>query len=412
MPRRRTLIIVENLTLPVDRRVLQQARALRDAGYTVSVICPKGAGFNTSYELLEGIHVFRHPMPLEASGALGYAVEYSIALFWQFVLAWRVYFKLGFDVIQACNPPDTIFLIGVFFRIFFGKKFIFDHHDVSPELYEAKFGKKGFFYRLLLTLERATFRVADISIATNETFKKIAVERGKMSPDDVYVVQSVPDLTRFKRVEPNDGLRNGNRFVVGYVGIIGEQDGVDLLIEAIHELVINQTRRDLQCVIVGRGTEIENLKDLAKNRGVDHCITFTGYLTDNDLLSALSTFDIGVIPDPKNAFNDKLTMNKLYEYMALGIPFVQFELTQSKILAGDVALYAHDNEPLNLAAQIAILLNDEDLRNRHADLGIKRFDQIANWNSEKTSLLAAYDRVFPNRELEASYVASQRPEIQ
>ncbi|KAB2848971.1 MAG: glycosyltransferase family 4 protein, partial [Hyphomicrobiaceae bacterium] len=220
----RILIIVENLTMPLDRRVWQEALTLKDAGYTVSVICPKMGKHTKSYEHLDGIHVFRHPLPLEADGALGYAIEYSLALFWEFVLAWRVRFKVGFDVIQACNPPDTIFLLARFFRLLFGTPFVFDHHDVNPELYEAKFGKRGIFHRALLWLERQTFQAADAVISTNDTFKRIAVERGGKSPEDVFVVRSIPDLSRFKRVEADAGLRKGRKHLVGYVGIMGAQD--------------------------------------------------------------------------------------------------------------------------------------------------------------------------------------------
>ena len=197
------LIIVENLTVPLDRRVWQEARALQEAGYAVSVVCPKGGKYTAAYEILEGIHIFRHPLPIEADGALGYALEYSWALAWEFALSVKAYFKVGFDVVQACNPPDLLFLIGGFWKYLFGKRFVFDHHDINPELYEAKFGRQGGFYKLLLLLEKLTFKTADVAIATNETFKDIAVKRGGMSADKVFIVRSVPDLTRFKRVAPN-----------------------------------------------------------------------------------------------------------------------------------------------------------------------------------------------------------------
>ena len=193
------LIIVENLTVPLDRRVWQEARTLRDAGYTVSVVCPKGGQYTKPYELLEDIHVFRHPLPIEADGALGYALEYSWALAWEMALSIRAYFKVGFDVVQACNPPDLIFLVAGVWKYLFGKPFVFDHHDINPELFEAKFGRRGFFHKLMLRLERMTFRTCDVSIATNETFKEIAVRRGGMDEDRVFIVRSIPDLSRFRR---------------------------------------------------------------------------------------------------------------------------------------------------------------------------------------------------------------------
>ena len=393
------LIIVENLTVPLDRRVWQEATTLRDAGYTVSVVCPKGGRYTATYEELDGIHVFRHPLPFEAEGALGYLIEYSSALFWEFALAWRAYFKVGFDVIQACNPPDTIFLIAAFFKALLGVPFVFDHHDINPELYEAKFGKRGFFHRLLLKFERWTFRTADVSIATNETFKQIAIERGGMDPDRVFVVRSIPDVTRFKRLEPRADLRNGRRHLVGYVGIMGNQDGVDLLVDAMHHLVADEGRRDVQCVIVGSGTALEGLKAQTTAKGLDDYITFTGFMSGEPLLRALSAFDIGVIPDPKNCYNDKISMNKHFEYMSLGIPFVSFDLVEGRKIAGDTALYAFDNSPAQLAAAMARLVDEPDLRDRLATAGRERAQSMLRWDTERAQLLAAYETALGNKTL-------------
>jgi glycosyltransferase involved in cell wall biosynthesis len=329
------LIIVENLTMPLDRRVWQEARTLRDAGYTVSVICPKGAEYTRPYELLDGIHVFRHSLPLEADGAAGYAIEYGAALFWQFVLSVKVFFKVGFDVVQACNPPDLMFLVAGFWKYLFGKPFIFDHHDINPELFEVKFGRRGFFHRLLLAAERATFRTADVSIAINETFKDIAVARGGMAEDRVFIVRSIPELSYFKRTAPDRSLRGGRRILAGYCGVMGAQDGVDMLVRAMAHLIHVEGRRDIGCAIVGGGTEVPNLKRLARELGVEDDVTFTGFLPSGEPhLAALSAFDVGVIPDPKNVFNDKISMNKVFEYMTLGIPFVQFDLVEGRRAAG------------------------------------------------------------------------------
>jgi glycosyltransferase involved in cell wall biosynthesis len=385
------LIIVENLTVPLDRRVWQEATTLRDAGYTVSVVCPKGGSYGTGYQLLDGIHIFRHPLPIEADGAIGYLFEYTWALFWELVLAWRAYFKVGFDVIQACNPPDTIFLIAGLFKALLGTPFIFDHHDINPELYEAKFGKRGFFHRLLLKFERWTFRTADVSIATNETFKQIAVERGGMARDRVFVVRSIPDVSRFRRMDPRPDLRNGRKHVVGYVGIMGNQDGVDLLVDAMDHLVNCAGRRDVQCVIVGSGTALEVLKAQATARKLDDYITFTGFMSGEPLLRALSTFDIGAIPDPKNCYNDKISMNKHFEYMSLGVPFVSFDLDEGRKISGDTALYARDNCPRSLAAQIARLVDDEPLRKSLATAGQARARSLLRWETERANLLAAYE---------------------
>lgn len=387
---KRVLIIVENLTIPLDRRVWQEATALRDAGYIVSIICPVGGEYRKPYELLENIHVYRHPLPFEADTKIGYLLEYSTALFWEFILSLKVLRKHGFDVIHACNPPDLIFLIGLFYKIFFRKKFIFDHHDINPELFEVKFGRKGFFHSLLLRFERMTFWSSNASIATNETFKQIAIDRGKMNPDDVYIVQSTPNLAKFKRVEPSEKLRAGKKHVIGYVGIMGSQDGVDILIESIRYLVQDKKINDLQCVIVGSGTELEKLQQMSRDYNLQNYITFTGYLSGDDLLQAYSTFDIGVIPDPENVYNDKISMNKVFEYMAMGIPFVQFDLSEGRRSAGEASLYARDNSPVDLAEQMLKLMEDPELGKKLGSEGQKRAKNL-NWNHEKIKLLAAYE---------------------
>ena len=402
------LIIVENLTVPLDRRVWQEARTLKEAGYTVSVVCPKGGKYTAPYELLEGIHVFRHPLPYEADGALGYALEYSWALAWEFALSVKAYFKVGFDAVQACNPPDLLFLIGGFWKYLFGKRFVFDHHDINPELFEAKFGKQGRFHRLLLWLEKLTFRTADVSIATNETFKDIAVRRGGMSPERVFVVRSIPDLTRFKRVAPKLELKNGRKSLIGYVGIMGAQDGVDLLIDAMDTLVNVNGRRDVQCAIVGSGTELPRLEAMVAEKNLADFVTFTGFLSGEPLLQAFSTFDIGVIPDPKNTYNDKISMNKVFEYMTLGIPFVGFDLIETRKASGEAALYAHDNNPADLAAKMARVLDDVDLRGALSEEGASRARALLKWETERARLLAAYELALaePDR---VRTVASARP---
>ncbi|MBR2537632.1 MAG: glycosyltransferase family 4 protein [Hyphomicrobium sp.] len=391
------LIIVENLTVPLDRRVWQEARTLRDAGYTVSVVCPKGGNYTAPYEVLEGINIFRHPLPYEADGALGYALEYSWALTWEFALSVKAYWQVGFDAVQACNPPDLLFLIGGFWKYLFGKRFIFDHHDINPELFEAKFNKRGRFHTLLTWLEKLTFKTADVAIATNETFKDIAIKRGGMSADRVFVVRSVPDMARFKRIAPNAALKNGRKNLVGYVGIMGAQDGVDLLVEAMDDIVNLQGRADTQCVIVGSGTELPRLQAMVADKGLKDFVTFTGFLSGEPLLSAFSTFDIGVIPDPKNTYNDKISMNKVFEYMTLGIPFVSFDLGETRKASGDAALYAGNNDPHALASQMSRLLDDADLRGALGEEGIARSRALLRWENERARLLAAYELALAGR---------------
>lgn len=387
------LIIVQNLTVPLDRRVWQEATALKEAGYTVSVVCPVGGQYTDREEQLEGIHIYRHPLPYEADGALGYLIEYSVSLFWEFLLALKAFRRHRFEILHACNPPDLIFLIALIFKWSAGVKFLFDHHDINPELYEAKFGRRGLFHRLLLFFERLTFRSADVSIATNGTFAEIAVRRGGMRPDNVFVVRSVPDLTKFVRTEPDPALRNSRPHVVGYIGVIGKQDGVDILIAAMLHLVKVRAREDIQCVVVGDGTEVPQLKKQAARLGLTDYITFTGFLSGEQLLSALSSFEVGVIPDPKNVYNDKISMNKVFEYMSLSIPFVQFDLIEGKALAQTAALYACDNSAVSLAAEILRLLDDKELAERQIEIGKRVLRESISWDAEKANLLRAYARL-------------------
>jgi glycosyltransferase involved in cell wall biosynthesis len=388
------LIIVENLPVPFDRRVWQEANALKDAGYGVSVICPKGKGHTSSYEELQGIHIYRHSLPLEATGAAGYLLEYGAALFWEFALSFKVLRKHGFDVIHACNPPDLIFLVAAVHKFLFRKKFMFDQHDLNPELFEVKFGHtSGVFYKLLCLFEKLTFKLADASIATNETFKRIAIERGGMAPDDVTIVKSFPDLNRFKTIPADQSVRKSFQYLVGYVGIMGNQDGVDILVQAMAHMVHDLKRTDIGCLIIGSGAELENLKKLAVDLKVTSHVTFTGYLSGHDLLSNLCALDIGVIPDPPNACNDKLSMNKVFEYMALGLPFVQFDLAQARSEAGDAGFVAKTPDAQGLAEAMIELLEDGPARERMSALGKARAAKEFSWETERIKLVEAYGKL-------------------
>ncbi len=390
---RRVLIIVENLPCPFDRRVWQEARTLAHAGYAVSIICPKGKGFERGFEEIDGIAIHRHSLPVEASGAVGYAVEYLWALAAEFALSLRVLVGRGFDVIHACNPPDTIFLIGGFYKLF-GKKFLFDHHDINPELYEAKFGRRDFFHRLLCRLERWTFRTADVAIATNESYRQIAMQRGGIPSDRVFVVRSGPDLSRLRPVPPDPALKRGRRFLVGYVGVMGRQEGIDLLLAAVRRIVHELGRADVHFGLVGGGTELDAMRALARDLGVADFVTFTGRVPDAELLAMLNTADLCVNPDRANDMNDKSTMNKIMEYMALGKPIVQFDLTEGRVSAGDASRYARPNDVADLADQILALLDDEPRRLVMGSIARDRVVSTLAWEHEAPRLLAAYERVF------------------
>ena len=390
---RRVLILVENLPSPFDRRVWQEATTLRDAGYLVSIICPTGRGYERKFEAIDGIHVFRYPLPVEASGAAGYAVEYAVALAWTFVLACRVLLTRGFDVVHACNPPDLFFLIGGFFRLF-GKKFLFDHHDLNPELYEAKFGRRDFFHRLMLKLEYWTFRSADVSIATNESYRRIAMERGRMPPERVFVVRSGPSLERLKILPPDGRLKRGRRYLVGYVGVMGKQEGIDYLLRAARHIVFDLGRSDVHFGLVGGGTSLEEMKALAQELGVGDHVTFTGRVPDGEMLAMLNTADVCVNCDVVNELNDKSTMNKIMEYMALGKPIVQFDLAEGRYSARRASLYAQKNDAVDLAAKIVGLLDDPARRAEMGKYGRSRVENELEWRHEAPKLLAAYEALW------------------
>jgi glycosyltransferase involved in cell wall biosynthesis len=391
---KRVLILVENLPSPFDRRVWQEASALHDAGYAVSIICPTGKGFESYFEEIDGIAIYRYDLPMEAEGALGYAIEYSAALFHTFLLCWRVLFTRGFDVIHACNPPDLFFLIGGFFKLL-GKKFVFDHHDINPELYEAKFGRRDFFWKLMVWLERLTFKVADVSIATNESYRRIAVERGGMDPDRVFVVRSGPSLERLRVLPPEESLKKGRRHLVGYVGVMGRQEGIDLLLQAARAVIHDHGRTDVQFGLVGGGTSLEEMKVLAHELGIEDHVTFTGRVPDAELLAMLNTADVCVNPDIANEMNDKSTMNKIMEYMALGKPIVQFDLAEGRFSAQEASLYARRNDPADMAAKILELLDDPERRAAMGAYGRRRVENELEWRYEIPKLRSAYRALWP-----------------
>ncbi|HZP01023.1 MAG TPA: glycosyltransferase family 4 protein [Terriglobia bacterium] len=382
-------IIVEDLPVPFDRRVWQEACALWEAGYRVSVICRKGKDYGASYERIAGIDIYRHGI-WEASSPFGYLIEYSMALAAEFVLALKAYRRTRFRILHACNPPDTIFLIGLFFKLL-GVRFIFDHHDLNPELFEAKFHRKGFFHRLLLLAERLTYHTATVAIVTNESYREIAITRGGKRPERVFIVRSCPDLKTYHIAAPRPELRQGKNLLVVYLGTMGPQEGVDLLIASIELIVRLKKRYDTHFALIGGGTEVPRLKEMVAERNLDSWVTFTGRIPDDELAAYLSTADVCVAPDPYNEMNDKSTMNKILQYMAFARPVVLFDLTEGRRSAGDAALYAKPNDPADLAQKLLILLDSEPLRRQMGERGRKRIEEGLNWEAEKKWLLHAYE---------------------
>jgi glycosyltransferase involved in cell wall biosynthesis len=395
---KKVLILVENLPSPFDRRVWQEACALRDAGYVVSIICPTGKGCEKKFEAIDDIPIWRYDLPLEAAGAAGYAIEYSAALWQAFFLCWKVLYRRGFDVIHACNPPDLFFLIGAPFKLL-GKKFVFDHHDLGPELNEAKYGRRGFIHRLLLKLEYWTFRTADVAVATNESYRRIATGRGRMPDDRVFVVRSGPSLERLKILPPDERLKCGRRYLVGYVGVVARQEGIDYLLRAVRHIVLDLARTDIHFGLVGDGPALAEMKRLARDLGIAGHVTFTGRVPDGELLAMLNTADVCVNPDVANEMNDKSTMNKIMEYMALGKPIVQFDLTEGRYSAQQASLYARRNDAFDLAERIVELLDDPARRMEMGDYGRRRVERELAWQHEAPKLLAAYSTLWRDSEV-------------
>lgn len=389
---KKVCIVVENLPVPFDRRVWQEANTLKDAGMVVSIISPKTPKYTLSYEVLDGIHIYRHPLPAEADGAVGYLVEYSAAVFWQLVLSFKILRKHGFDVIHGCNPPDLVFILAWVYRPF-GKKYLFDHHDINPELFIAKFGKKGIFYRLICLLEKLTFKSAHVCIATNESYKQIAIERGGKKPGDVHVVRSGPNLSRMRIKEAVEQYRYAKRFMVGYVGVMGKQEGVDGWLQAIKYIVNTRMRDDIHFCIVGSGTEIGSLKELATKLGVDAYVTFEGRVSDEALIDILNTADVCVNPDVVNEMNSKSTMNKIMEYMALGKPIVQYDMKEGRHSALESSLYAKANDYEDFADKVLLLLDDPVMRKTMGGFGRVRVTEKLSWDHEGPKLIEAYRHV-------------------
>jgi glycosyltransferase involved in cell wall biosynthesis len=383
------LVVIENLPAPFDRRVWQEATTLKEHGAKVSIICPRMKGYEKAYEVIEDIEIYRHPLK-EGKGALGYLVEYSQAILWEFVLSWRIFFKKKFHVIHGCNPPDLIFLTALFFKPL-GVKYVFDHHDINPELYISKFEKKGFFYKLMLLFEKLTFKTANFSIATNESYKKIAVERGKMKSEKVQVVRSGPKLERLKLIDPVPELKKGKKYLIGYIGVIGEQEGLDLLLDSAKYIL--SKRNDVHFGIVGGGTHLDEIKELCKQMNLFEHFDFYGRVDDKTMLQVLNTADVCVNPDRPTAMNDLSTMNKIMEYMALKKPIVQYTLKEGRYSAKDASLYAKNTDPIDFAEKIIELLNNEEKRKKMGEYGYNRVLSELSWEHENKNLIHIYKKV-------------------
>ncbi|MDX1384810.1 MAG: glycosyltransferase family 4 protein [Thermoanaerobaculia bacterium] len=392
---RRVLIVVQDLPVPYDRRTWLVATTLREAGYQVSVICPKAMGFDAAFENRRGIDIYRYPLPGNARSALGYAFEFGWCLAMAALLSLRIQlFGRGFDTLHACNPPETYWLLALAWRPF-GKGFVFDHHDLSPEMYEAKFSRTGgLLHRWLHVLERRSFAMATTSIACNESYRRVACGRGGMDPSRVFVVRSAPDGLAFQPTSPDPSLRRGRRHLCLYLGRLCEQDGVDRLLQAARHVVVERGRDDVAFVVVGEGPALSALRSLAAELGIaDDCV-FTGFLPATEVSAYLSTADLGVDPGPKNPWSDCSTMNKVMDYMYFACPVVGFDLAENRYTAGAAGLFVSEESPAALGEAILELLDDPERRRTMGAEGSERVRLELMWEHSAPHLLAAYEHHF------------------
>jgi len=387
------LILVENLPVPLDRRVWQEAGALRDAGYNVVVICPRMRGCTLPEELCEGIHIYRHWIGEEARGFIGFFREYASALWGEWWLAWKAWRRHRFRLIHLCNPPDLLFMVALPFKLL-GVRIIYDVHDVWPEMFEAKFGKRGPFYWIVRIAERLSYLCAKVVIATNDSAKEIAIQRGGVPESRIFVVRTAP---RIKNVDhpPEHALNKNRRFLVGYVGVMGDTDGLNYLIDAADYLVHRLGREDIQFLLMGTGPEYGNLIEYRDQLGLKDYIDLPGQVSNKFLFTALQTIDVGVSCDPINSYNERCTMNKVLEYMAFGKAQVMFDLKEGRASAGEGAIYVPENSAVKLAEAIVGLLDDPRKRATMGAAGAERLRHDLNWERSVEQLLKAYETALP-----------------
>ena len=382
------LIIVENLPVPPDRRVWQECQALRDAGYTVLVISPKMKSFVTPYEVIQGIHIYRHRI-IEAKGILGFFAEYITALASETLLAWKLWFKHRFKVIHMCNPPDLMFAVAWPFKLF-GVRVIFDVHDLWPEMFEAKFRKRNLFYWAVRCAQRLNYSCANVVLATNETNRQAALRNGKKDPSRIFLVRTAPKIPEAS-LPPNPALKKGRPFLVGYVGVMGSADGVDLLIETAGIIVHKLGRKDIHFILLGDGPEFADLLALRDRLKLTEFIDMPGWANNDTLVPALKTIDLGVTCDIPNTYNHSCTMNKVLEYMAFGKPQVSFDLVETRASALDAGLYVREVSAEKLAHAILTLLDNPSQREAMGRRGSDRLHHDLNWDKSVTELLRAYE---------------------
>ncbi|MGB6456288.1 MAG: glycosyltransferase family 4 protein [Streptosporangiaceae bacterium] len=389
----RILIIVQNLPVPFDRRVWLECQALRSAGYEVAVVCPKGKG-DPGYAVIDSVQVYKYRPYAPGGSKAGFLTEYLYSFLATGWLTLKARRAGRFAVLQACNPPDIFWPIALLLRALDRTVFVFDHHDLCPELYESRFGSGSALpYRALLFLERRTLQTARHVISTNESYRRVALTRGGKSPADVTVVRTGPDPSRLARGEPSPALRRGRRYLAAYIGVMGPQDGVDIIVRAAAIVVHELGRADIAFTLIGSGDCYDELVALRDDLGLAGHVEFTGRAPDSQVAQILSTADIGLSPDPKNPLNDVSTMNKTMEYMAFELPVVAFDLHETRVSAGDAAVYARPNDVGEYARAIVELLDDEQRRVRLGKTGRTRVEQELAWSHQQRAYLDVYRSV-------------------
>lgn len=388
----RVLIIVENLPVPNDRRVWLEATQLVQSGYQVSVISIKGKNATKSHEVLEGVRIYRYPPPPETSNSLSFIFEFAYCWICTWLLSLLVAFREGFDIIQACNPPDTFWLLAWFYKPF-NKKYIFDHHDPCPDMYLARFGKKGIAYHLLVLLEKLTFWTADVVMTVNGTMaKRGALGRGNLPEDKVFVLQNAPDPGLYSDSTPDEQVKKGFPFVISYLGVLNPQDGVDTFVKVAQVMLKKYHRNDVLFVIMGSGDAEQTLRDEVHRLGLADAFHFTGWADLTIKQQYLSVSDICVDVAPKDDYSDLCTPNKILEYMSMGKPIVAFDLTETRALAQSAAQYAEPGNIGDMAEKIVGLLASEEVRHQMGEFGRRRVAVELAWRHQKDTLLSAYDR--------------------